>query len=148
MAIKRVIAPEDGNLSTSVLSANRKVQYSDVDISFAAKPSGDVYLKKDLAAVKQALKNLITTNHFEKPFNPYYGANITSLLFELADDYTSTDIEKEIIETINFYEPRVEILDIFVNSYPENNSISVEIRFKIINTLQETTLNISLSRLR
>ena len=33
-------------------------------------------------AVKQAVKNLILTNHYEKPFHPEIGSNLRGMLFE------------------------------------------------------------------
>ena len=67
MATRRVLSREDNNLTSSIITA-RKVQYKDIDLSFTAKPNGELYTKRDAAAVKQAVKNLILTNHFEKPF--------------------------------------------------------------------------------
>jgi len=83
MATNRVLAKEDGNLSQSTLIGGRRKEYRDIDLSFTAKPNGEIFVKKEAAAVKQAVKNLILTDYFEKPFEPFYGGNIRALLFEL-----------------------------------------------------------------
>ena len=90
MASTRVLSREDGNLSTSLIISSRSRAFKDIDLSFTAKDNGELYTKTDAAAVKQAVKNLIQTNYFEKPFMPLFGADLRSLLFELADE----DIEE------------------------------------------------------
>lgn len=110
MAIRRVLSTEDGNLQKSTLISSRTVDYVDVDLSFNKKPAGDVYKKKDASSVKQAIKNLLLTNHYEKPFQPFFGANLRGLLFELADDQTESEVSVNIASAIQSYEPRVEVL--------------------------------------
>ena len=52
----RAFAIEDGNLSTGSLNASRERNYSDIDLTFSANPTGDVYKKTDAAAVSSLLK--------------------------------------------------------------------------------------------
>lgn len=149
MATTRVLSREDGNLNvTTTLVTSRNRVYKDIDLSFTAKPNGELYVKRDAAAVKQAVKNLIQTNHFEKPFEPFYGGNVRALLFELAYE----DIEDEVYDNIKFaletYEPRAEIIDIIVNARPDNNYIDVTVEFQVVNTGEIVTFSTVLSRLR
>ena len=132
MAIRRVLSTEDGNLQKSTLISSRAVDYLDIDLTFAKRPSGDVYKKKDAAAVKQSIKNLLLTDFYEKPFQPFYGANLRAMLFELADDDTEDEVEENIRNAINKYEPRAEILTITVNVLPDQNDMRVSVYFKII----------------
>lgn len=148
MAIRKILSSEDRNLSGSTLDIKTRVSYSDIDLSMLTKPSGDIYKKTDVSAVKQAVKNLIMTNYYEKPFDPFFGANITGLLFELADDDTGDEIKDNIIEAIAFYEPRVTVLDIQVMSRPGANSVSATITFQIKTTEEVTSITANLSRLR
>jgi hypothetical protein len=57
--VTRAFAVEDGNLNTTSLVTSRNRLYKDIDLTFAKKPSGEIYKKTDAAAVKQAVKNLI-----------------------------------------------------------------------------------------
>ncbi len=148
MAIRRVLSTEDGNLQKSTLISSRAVDYLDIDLTFAKRPSGDVYKKKDAAAVKQSIKNLLLTDFYEKPFQPFYGANLRAMLFELADDDTEDEVEENIRNAINKYEPRAEILTITVNVLPDQNDMRVSVYFKIINTQETVTFTTNLSRLR
>jgi len=148
--VNKVLSREDGGLNsaTTRLITSRNRVYKDVDITFRAKPNGELFTKRDAAAVKQAVKNLILTNHFEKPFEPFFGGNIRALLFELADEDTEGAIADQIIDAIEAYEPRARISNLFVNSVPENNSVAVTLEFSIENTEEVVVLQTTLSRLR
>ena len=50
--MSRVFAQEDGNLNVLPITTSRVVAFSDIDLTFAAKQSGDVFKKSDAAAVK------------------------------------------------------------------------------------------------
>ena len=142
------LAAEDGNLGTSSIIGSRTKLYKDIDMTFAAKPSGEIFKKTDAAAVKQAVKNLMLTNHFEKPFQPRFGANLRDLLFDLADDDAEEDIEERCINAINVFEPRAQALNITAIARPDRNSISVKVEFRIINTDELVKFTSTLARLR
>lgn len=145
----RAFAIEDSTLNKVSISSSRQKQYKDIDLSFEAKPSGEVYKKIDAAAVKQAVKNILLTNRFEKPFRPAYGADLRALLFELVDDPDVEDeIEEKVRNTLKRYEPRAEVLGIEVNPLPDNNTISIQVEFKVVNTEEIVTVTTRISRLR
>lgn len=144
----RAFSAEDGNLSFSSIRSSRTKIYKDIDLSFAAKPSGEIYKKQDAAAVKQAVKNLLLTNFAEKPFNPDFGANLRYLLFELADPDTENDIEVRVLSAIERYEPRAKVLNVRANSQPDKNEVEVTVTFKVVSTSEEVTFTTTLARLR
>ena len=148
MVTRRVLSTEDGNLQKSTLISSRAVDYLDIDLTFNKRPSGDLYKKRDAAAVKQSVKNLLLTDFYEKPFQPFFGANLRAMLFELADDDTEDEVEENIRTAINKYEPRAEILTISVNVLPDQNDMRVSVYFKIISTQETVTFTTNLSRLR
>jgi phage baseplate assembly protein W len=148
MATTRVLSKEDGTLNTSTIVTSRNKIFRDLDLTFTVKDNGELFVKRDAAAVKQAVKNLLLTNFFEKPFLPFYGGNIRALLFELADGGTDAEIESNIRNAIERYEPRALIRNINVNSQPEANSIRVTVEFQIVNSNEIVTFSTSLSRLR
>jgi phage baseplate assembly protein W len=146
--IRRVLSIEDGNLQKSTLISSRTVDYLDIDLTFNKKPSNDVYKKRDAAAVKQSIKNLLLTDFYEKPFQPFFGGNLRAMLFELADEDTEDEVEQNIRDAITKYEPRAEILTITVNVLPDQNDMRVSVYFKIISTQETVTFTTNLSRLR
>jgi phage baseplate assembly protein W len=148
MATTRFLSREDGTLGESSIITSRAKLFRDLDLTFTAKPNGEIFIKKDAAAVKQAVKNLVLTNYFEKPFQPFYGADVTGLLFELADDETGEEVRENIIRAIETYEPRANIIDVLVNSRPDFNSLEVTIEFQVVNTEEIVTFTTVISRLR
>ena len=148
MAIRRVLSSEDGNLQKSTLIASRTVDYLDIDLTFNKRPSGDLYKKRDAAAVKQSIKNLLLSNHYEKPFEPFFGANLTSMLFELADNQTESEVRVNIVTAIEKYEPRVEVQDVDVQVLPDRNDMRVSVVFRVISTDETVTFTTNLARLR
>ena len=90
MAIRRVLSTEDGNLQKSTLISSRAVDYLDIDLTFSKRPSGDIYKKRDAAAVKQSIKNLLLTDYYEKPFQPFFGGNLRAMLFDLISSSVSS----------------------------------------------------------
>lgn len=149
MAINKALSAEDGSIgAVTTLQASRRRAYKDIDLTFASRPSGDIYKKVDAAAVKQAVKNIVSTNILEKPFNSIFGADVRNLLFELADDLTANELEQQIAAAIITYEPRAQILNINASLQPDQNSVNISITFKVINVDEIVTFSTTLSRLR
>tara|TARA_B100001063_G_scaffold63564_1_gene57551 strand:- start:991 stop:1431 length:441 start_codon:yes stop_codon:yes gene_type:complete len=142
------LAAEDVRLGSSSILGTRTKVYKDIDLTFTARPSGEIFKKTDAAAVKQAVKNLMLTNYFEKPFQPLFGANLRDMLFELADDEAEEDIEDRCINAINVFEPRAEALNVKAIANPDRNSIRVTVEFRIINTEEQVVVSTVLARLR
>lgn len=146
--VSRAFAVEDGNLSTTSLVTTRTKQYSDIDLTFAKKPSGEIYKKTDAAAVKQAVKNLLLTNKYEKPFQPSFGGNLNDILFELVDNDSAYEIEEAVRQAIQRYEPRARVRQVRTNLQPDANSLGLTISFQILNTTEVVTLETNITRLR
>lgn len=123
--------------------------FSDIDLSFERHPvSKDIFAKYDDNAIKNALKNLILTKHYERPFHSEIGSNVTALLFENASPAVSAIIRQTISDVIDNFEPRVELLDIVVDMKPDQNELLVRIVFKIRNTTRPITVEFTLDRTR
>jgi|TARA_R110000772_G_scaffold185038_1_gene296214 phage baseplate assembly protein W len=146
--VTKAFAVEDGNLQTrSILTARNKL-FNDIDLTFANRPSGDLYKKTDAAAVKQAVKNLLLTNQFEKPFQPEFGGNLSGLLFELVDNDTAFEIESIVKNSIARFEPRALVQRVITNLQPDANSIAISVVFQVVNTQEVVTLETTITRLR
>lgn len=126
---------------------NRK--FSDIDLNFRSNTNtGDIYKVKDEQAIRQSLKTLIMTNHYERPFHPEIGSNVNNLLFEPISPITDIMLKEEITNIINNFEPRVKLLELVINSEIDSNEIEISINFIIINTLIPLTINFTLRRTR
>ena len=144
----RAFSIEDGNIGTKNLVSSRAETYKDIDLTFAKKASGDVFKKEHGAAVKQAIKNLLLTNFSEKPFQPRFGGNLNSFLFALNADIDDDDLREQIIQAIEIFEPRVQVLNIDTVLRDDSHEIKVTVTFKMINTSQVESTQVNLTRLR
>jgi len=123
--------------------------FSDIDLTFAKHPvTKDVSKKVKDAAVIGALRNLLMTRFYERPFKPNLGSNISQLLFEPVDFVTSSILSKEIATTINNFEPRVSIREIVVTPNNEQQRYDVTLTFFIVNSVKPITITLFLNRLR
>jgi hypothetical protein len=123
--------------------------FRDLDLNFAIHPiTKDVNIYKAEYAVINSVKNLILTNHFEKPFQPEVGSNLRRLLFENIDSIIAAQIEREIEETIVNFEPRVSISSVTAVHAPDENGYKVRLEFFVINNPNPITINFFLERIR
>ena len=126
---------------------NAVENFSDLDISFVAHPiSGDVAIKKDSDAIKRSVRNIVLTNHYERPFKPSLGANIRGLLFELDTDRKLNRAKRRLAEAIEDFEPRVEKVRCVFQS--EGNSLDVTVFYNIKNGLSNQELQFTVNRTR
>jgi len=120
--------------------------FSDIDINMTLHPqSGDVVLKYDIQSISRALKNLLQTNHYERPFKPSLGLNLRSKLFELEMTHTKV-LENEIIELIEGYEPRASVTSVMAQS--RGHSLNVLLIYAIGNDPRPYELDLTLERVR
>ena len=141
------MATRDYTKSGASIVSNKE-SFSDLDLTFTAHPvTGDIVTKKDANAIRQSIKNILLTNHYERPFKPNFGANLRAQLFELADDITKYEIRKQITEAIEDYEPRVVIDKIYLNEDKVNNMF-VNIHYGIRGVQEPQELEVLLQRVR
>ena len=123
--------------------------FKDLDLNFTIHPvKKDINTHKNEYAITNAVKNLILTNHYERLFQPEIGSNIRRLLFENVDSVTGSQIEREITETIDNFEPRARTSKVDVVADPDNNGFKVVLEFFIINNPNPITINFFLERIR
>lgn len=125
------------------------IQYSDVADTFAAHPvTGDLQMVTGSSAVVQSIMNLVQTNHYERPFHPEIGGNVTKLLFELADPTTAALLESEIADVISNFEPRAQVVSINVQAQAPLNGFQVTIIFYVVSNPAPIKIQFFLQRLR
>ena len=107
--------------------------FRDISMSFKVNPlNDDLIAIKNENAIARSLRNIVFTTPGEKFFNQSFGSRISESLFENIDEITATIIVDEIRQSIDNYEPRVEVDD--VKAFPdyENNSFDVTITYDVI----------------
>ena len=124
-------------------------QFTDFNLLFTSHPvTADVTIKSDEEAVKQSLRNLISTRNYERPFHPEIGCQIHGLLFENFNPVTAQVMKKTILDTITKFEPRVTILDVNIRERVDNNDIICDIIFRLNNSDRPITLTTLITRVR
>ena len=108
-------------------------KFKDLSISFTRnKITNDLLVKKEDAAVKQAVVNILMTNKGERLFDPEYGSNVPSYLFDQLDYGTAANIQDAIRECLMNYEPRIRIGSLDVIPDFDQNGFEVLLAFKVI----------------
>jgi phage baseplate assembly protein W len=127
----------------------KDVIYRDLNITFAAHPvTKRLSTLTNADAIKRAVRNLILTNTYERPYNPLFGGNVTAYLFELFTPSLRTELVRRIKETIRAFEPRAKIINVTVTTDEDQNSLFVQIVFRPVNSTAPVQLNLSLERVR
>jgi phage baseplate assembly protein W len=124
-------------------------QYSDLDLNFNVHPvKKDINRWTDEQAVIHSVRNLLVTNHYERPFQPDLGSNIRRMLFEPLDNITASNLDREIRQTIANFEPRVRITTLQVAPLYDKNSFGIYMEFEIVNRSEPITIRFLLQRIR
>ena len=108
--------------------------YKDLNLNFSANPvTGDVTQVTDVTAVKRSVRNLLLTNHYDRPFHPEIGSNIPALLFENFGPITGNQLSRTIEEMISNFEPRARVETVECFPVPDTNTYDVRIYFYVEN---------------
>lgn len=119
--------------------------YSDFNIDLVKK---DLSKNTNEESVKSSIRNLLLTNAGDRLYNSKLGSNIRSILFDNFSPATESILEDLIRVTVENYEPRAKIEEIYVNSEVDEHYVAVTIVFSIINKEQPITLELFLNRIR
>jgi len=131
------------------LNISREPDYSDLDLDFMMNPvTGDINRKTGNDAVKRAIRNLVFTNYYERPFRSSIGSDVPRLLFDNVDIITASLLEDALVKLINTYEPRVRLLSVKAVADTDNHGFNIEMQYVIINTETPATFNLFLEKIR
>jgi len=114
---------------------SKRVSRAFKDISFSFDPhpvTKDLPVLINERAIVRSVRNLVETIPTERFFNSDLGSDIRRSLFEFVDVGTARIVQDQITETIQFYEDRVENIEVQVDPRPDNNSFDVNVFFDIV----------------
>ena len=139
-------------------------QYKDLDLFFTKKKlsskdsagavtvsgaKSDIDKVTDITAVKRSIRNLVLTNHYEKPFHPEIGCGVRELLFELMTPLTAHLLTRKVEDVITQYEPRAQLVGVKATPDLDRNAYELTIEFYVLNAPTELVdLTVLLERLR
>ncbi len=109
------------------------IGFKDLSMTFQSNPLNyDLIPLKNETAIARSIRNLVLTEPGEKFFNENLGSKVSNSLFENINNISASIIKTEIENTINNYEPRVNLLNIIVSPNYDNNEFNVTINYIII----------------
>ena len=125
-------------------------QWTDLDLFFGKKAtSKDISKVTDIQAVKRSIRNLVLTNHYEKPFHPEIGSGVRGILFEPMTPLTAHILTRKIEDVIENFEPRARLISVRAQPNLDRNEYECTIEFYVVNTPTELVdLTLFLERLR
>ncbi len=143
MAVSQI----DATVTNNSKRSNRI--YKDLNMSFTKNPATkDVARLFDVQAIKRAVKNIILTNKYERPFNPDFGCNLRGFLFENITEPLLVIIKDRVAMAIEKYEPRVSVEDVVVKNSSDPNGINIQVSFLINGVENPITVSTFLQRVR
>jgi len=139
-------------------------QYKDLDLFFVKKKlsskdgdgavtvsgaKSDIEKVTDITAVKRSIRNLVLTNHYEKPFHPEIGCGVREILFELMTPISAHLLTRKVEDVITEYEPRAQLVGVKSTPDIDRNAYELTIEFYVLNAPTELVdLTVLLERLR
>lgn len=107
--------------------------FKDISGSFLMNPlNNDLIALKNETAIARSIRNIVLTQPGEKPFDPEFGSYVSNSLFENMSDVSADTIRGQIKESINLYEPRVNLIDVRVNPNYSTLEFDVTVTYRII----------------
>jgi len=108
-------------------------QFKDISLSLQVNPLNyDLIDIKNETAISRSIRNLVLTQKGERFFNQNLGSNTSRSLFENIDDISASILQDEIKNTIENYEPRVDLISVDVEPNYDNNEFNVIVRYYIV----------------
>jgi phage baseplate assembly protein W len=92
-------------------------------------PFNSTYSTKE--QIKSNLVNLLLTNKGERVFNPEFGANLKTTIFEGIVEDTSELIKELINFNVSLFMPEITITNIEITKSEDTNTISVAVFYRI-----------------
>jgi phage baseplate assembly protein W len=107
--------------------------FKDISMTFQVNPLNyDLIGLKNESAIARSVRNLVFTLPGERFFNENLGSKVSRSLFENMDEISASVIQDEITNTINNYEPRVNLIDVVVSPNYDENEFNVTINYRIV----------------
>ena len=137
----------DASTTNNSKRANRI--FKDLDLDFGRnRVTNDVNRLTDVEAVKRSVRNLINTNHYERPFHPEIGSDVRAMLFEPMTPLTALNLQRKVAEVLNNFEPRIDLQQVLANPDIDRNSYTLKIMFYVVGSNQPVEVETFLERLR
>jgi len=124
-------------------------RYTDFYVDFTIHPiKGDLALQQDVVAISSSIKNIVFTDHYERFWQPKFGAGVPQTLFENMTSDTQFLLETRIHEAIKNFEPRAIDVVVQVVASVDRNAYEATIFYTPINSSARATVQAIFRRVR
>ena len=107
--------------------------FKDVSMSFLSNPlNDDLIALKNEQAIARSIRNIVFTFPGEKFFDESFGSDVSRSLFENIDDLSAETMRDQIEESINRFEPRVNLRKVKVLPDFDNNAYEAIVIYDIV----------------
>ena len=83
--------------------------------------------------IKSNLVNYFLTNNGERYLNPGFGGNLRATLFEAISNNNLDNLETQIKDQLSNLFPNVKVINLTINSLPDQNLISINLSYRVLN---------------
>lgn len=108
---------------------------------FRISPSGGIALSRQEFDIDEAIRIILSTAKGERHMRPEFGCGIHDLVFAPNNATTAGLVETYVTEAIGWWEPRVEILRVDVDTdREERNKLLIKIHYRVRATNDQRNL--------
>lgn len=107
--------------------------FKDISLSFDMHPiTKDILVLKNEDAIKKSIRNIIQTLPYERFFNPLFGTDVRTSLFDFIDFGTASILQEQLTVSIENFESRITNLRIDVLPKPDEYGFEITVDYTII----------------
>lgn len=107
--------------------------FKDISLSFQPHPvTGDLPIIRNERSINRSVRNIVQTIPGEKFFEPIFGSDVGSQLFEIVDFGNATIIEEQVVQALENFEPRIDNIEVEVDPRPDRNEFEVTVIYDIV----------------
>lgn len=108
---------------------------------FRISPSGGIALSRQEFDIDEAIRIILSTAKGERHMRPEFGCGIHDLVFAPNNATTAGLVETYVTEAVGWWEPRVEILRVDVDTdREERNTLLIKIHYRVRATNDQRNL--------
>lgn len=104
--------------------------------------ANDILVDNDIEAIRNSIRNIFTTRKGQKLLTPEFGSSLEQYLFEPITEIYARAIGDDILTAIERYEPRIEVLKVYVLPNPDENQYNISVAYKFLEFKKDNILNI------
>lgn len=118
--------------------------WSDLHQDLRTDASGRIRKVVNAEAVKTSIDNILRTRYGQRVMRPDFGSGLDDLVFSLMGNHLGDAIIKEVRESIERWEDRVDIKSVDVFQSQDQNFVRIDLKFSIYGYEDIFEMNVSL----